>query len=117
MTVTNWGQQGTIPSSVRRAVRRRDGDQCQLRYPGCIGIYQQLDHRDNLASRGVRRIDDKPTAEDLQCVCVPCHKIKTSAEAQRGRGLAPRHVERDHRLGTVDLPSTFRYRPSSPASV
>lgn len=106
-----WGQSGTIPVAVQRAVRRRDGDECQLRYPGCTGVHEQFDHKVNLASRGIDRRNDKPKVADLQCVCVPCHKVKTQREAMVGRGLAPKPIEPDHRLGRVALPAAFRYRP------
>ncbi|DAZ90336.1 TPA_asm: HNH endonuclease [Mycobacterium phage prophiFSQJ01-1] len=73
-----------VPASVRRAVRIRDGDQCQLRYDGCTGDYEELDHIEGVAERGVDRRRTL-TVDELQCACRWCHKQKTAKQAARGR--------------------------------
>jgi 5-methylcytosine-specific restriction protein A len=81
------GRQGgsQIPARIRAAVRRRDGDSCQLRYAGCLGVGTQIDHRVNVATLGVARADSYDDEDNLQVVCVPCHKVKTSRESAEGR--------------------------------
>lgn len=113
MTWGNGNPKSQITRAVAQAVRRRDGDACQLMYPGCKGVHEQFDHKANLAGQGIARANDRPTVDDLQCVCKPCHKVKTQREALIGRGLAPKPIERDHTIGRVDLPPTFRYRPDA----
>jgi 5-methylcytosine-specific restriction endonuclease McrA len=88
-----------IPAAVKREVLNRDGGQCQLRYPVCTGAHEIFDHVHNLAARGIDRRDDKPTADDLQCVCRSCHKWKTALEARAGRQrrrTQPRRPARRH---------------------
>lgn len=91
-----------FPAQVVRAVRHRDRDECQLRYPGCLGVYQQIDHRVNVASTGVARAHASNDPEALQCVCVPCHDRKTAREASAGRQR---------------MRSRARRRPESPAGL
>ncbi|WP_204806756.1 HNH endonuclease [Mycobacterium riyadhense] len=81
------GRQGGshIPPRVRTAVRRRDNDECQLGYDGCIGIYQQIDHKISVADLGVARAHSYDDLDNLQCVCIPCHKKKVAAESAAGR--------------------------------
>lgn len=107
---TGRGTGSDVPKAVRRAVRLRDQDTCQLGYDCCTGTYEELDHIIGVAARGVDRMDTL-TVEELQCVCRPCHKRKTQWQAQQGRALGKREPERDHRLGQVLLPNAFRYAP------
>lgn len=69
---------GTARHKKQRArILRRDGYQCQLRYPDrCIGIATEMDHHRNVAAGG----SDDDT--NMQAVCHPCHAKKTSDEAQ-----------------------------------
>lgn len=73
-----------VPASVRRGVRIRDNDECQLRYDGCTGVYEELDHKDGVAQRGIDRRMTL-TVDELQCACRPCHKKKTARQAAQGR--------------------------------
>lgn len=107
------GQEGSgdhVPIAVRRAVRRRDGDTCQLGYAGCTGQYQELDHIDGIAARGVLRTSAL-TVDELQCVCRSCHKVKTQWQAKVGRGLGTPEPVRSNTIGRVPLPDGFRYAP------
>lgn len=91
----NRGRAGkrAVPAAVLRAVRVRDNGECQLRYPCCTGQFDHLDHKRNLASQHRSR-RDPVTADELQCVCVPCHKLKTQREAAAGRTSWRRPAER-----------------------
>ncbi|SBS71271.1 hypothetical protein MHPYR_640033 [uncultured Mycobacterium sp.] len=100
-----------VAEAVRRAVRRRDGDRCQLRYEGCTGYYQELDHIIGIAARGLQRRETVNDPDELQCVCKACHKQKTAWQAKVGRGLGAREPERSLWLGPVTLPAGFRYAP------
>lgn len=83
-----------VPAAVRRAVRSRDHDRCQLAYPGCTGWYEQLDHRINLATLGLsRQAPEANTVDLLQCVCTHCHTVKTRREAMDGRTWWKRQPE------------------------
>ena len=99
-----------IPAAVRRAVRRRDRDACQLGYVGCTGRYEVFDHTINVARLGMTRAQAN-TVDRLQCACRSCHQVKTQYEAAIGRGLGHDEPERDHRFGAVAMPAGFRYRP------
>ncbi|SBS78211.1 hypothetical protein MHPYR_520048 [uncultured Mycobacterium sp.] len=100
-----------VPEAVRRAVRRRDGDRCQLAYDGCTGYYQELDHIVGIAARGLQRRETVDDPNELQCVCKACHKQKTAWQAKIGRGLGALEPERSLWLGPVALPAGFRYAP------
>lgn len=112
--MTWQGQEGSgdhVPIAVRRAVRRRDGDTCQLGYEGCTGQYQELDHIDGLAARGGVLRTSALTIDELQCVCRSCHKVKTQWQAKVGRGLGTSEPLRSNTIGRVSLPDGFRYAP------
>ena len=92
-----WAKQSgnRIPAGVRRAVRQRDSDRCQLALPGCTGWYEDIDHINNLARLGISRSDQRGNyMANLQCVCKPCHNQKTQAEAMHGRTWWKRQPER-----------------------
>lgn len=100
-----------VPAAVRRAVRRRDGDTCQLGYTGCTGKYEELDHIEGVAARGVDRLNTL-TVDELQCACRHCHRIKTQWQAKVGRGLGTPEPLRANNIGTVPtMPPMFRYAP------
>lgn len=109
------GTSSNIPAAVRRYVRRRDRDTCQLGYAGCTGKHEVFDHTINVKRLGLPR-ELTLTPDHLQSACRHCHKIKTQHEAAVGRGLGPFEPERDHRVGRVELPPSFRYRPPDPAA-
>jgi len=75
----------------QRAARvlRRDGHRCQLRWPGCIGTATEVDHRTP---------GDDHREINLQAVCTPCHRKKSSREGNaaqaRRRALRFRPPER-----------------------
>jgi 5-methylcytosine-specific restriction endonuclease McrA len=83
-----------IRVGVIRAVRERDQDTCQLRYTGCTGGYEQIDHIRNVASTGLDRTAGLERPDDLQCVCRHCHNIKTQAEAKAAINRWKRTPER-----------------------
>ena len=41
-----------VPRAQRLRILQRDGYQCQLRYPGCAGHADEVDHVKNMASYG-----------------------------------------------------------------
>jgi len=95
----SWVERGVsnrIPVSVRRAVRERDGNECQLRYDGCTFVAEEIDHVVNVASTGMGRqqVNRRVTADDLQCVCRSCHRVKTAREISVGRNAYKRRSER-----------------------
>lgn len=59
----------------RRRILRRDKT-CQLRYPGCVHLPTEVDHREP---------GDNHDDANLQAVCAPCHRTKTQAEAADAR--------------------------------
>lgn len=72
----------TTPEHREQRLRILDRDhyRCQLRYPDrCIGKATEMDHRQNLASRGS---DDD---SNMQAACRPCHAKKSSNEGNRAR--------------------------------
>lgn len=85
-----------IPNAVRRAVRERDGNECQLRYDGCTFEGEEIDHIVNVASTGVGRqeVNRRVTADELQVVCRACHARKTAREISVGRNAWKRQRER-----------------------
>lgn len=68
-----------ISPKLRRRVLARDGGRCQIRWPGCLGEGVEVDHIIPHSEGG--SID----LENLQAVCIACHKHKTQTEAQRAR--------------------------------
>ncbi|OBB76808.1 HNH endonuclease [Mycobacterium sp. 852014-52144_SCH5372336] len=63
---------------VRPAVLRRDGYQCQLRFPGiCVGRATEVDHVREVSDGGVDSV------ENGIAVCIPCHRRKTAKHAAR----------------------------------
>jgi 5-methylcytosine-specific restriction protein A len=98
--MSNWGtgssaRVGTARHKKQRArILRRDGYQCQLRHPGCLGTATDMDHIVNVAAGGS---DDD---SNMQALCHECHKKKTSREA-----VAARAAKRDRlRLPTAKHP-------------
>lgn len=75
-----WGSgRGGRPWRRKRAaVLVRDQYTCQS--CGTITLDLEVDHIVNIAQGGT---DDE---ENLQALCVPCHKLKTAEESARGAG-------------------------------
>lgn len=84
------GTPSGIPEKLRQKIFERDNWTCQLQYPDrCIGLTPgsavlQVDHIKNLASLGLPRGHNDE--ENLQAVCVPCHRKKTSNEGLAAQG-------------------------------
>jgi 5-methylcytosine-specific restriction protein A len=65
-------------------VLKRDGYQCRLRGPRCIGKATECDHIIN-----VKSFTDPNQAEadtNCQAACRPCHQDKTAQEGVQARG-------------------------------
>ena len=69
---------------VRADVLERDGYQCQLGYPGCLGEASEVDHIISIAATGTAR-RDALDADWCAAVCSACHRRKTAQEAKAGR--------------------------------
>lgn len=92
---TNGGPGSKIPTPVKRTVRARQHNRCNTINPTiCTGQIQQFDHIVNVKTQRIdRRQANDPNG--IQGLCIPCHKVKTQAEAQaaraRGKRTPPRH--------------------------
>jgi 5-methylcytosine-specific restriction protein A len=77
-----WGSgRGGRPWRRKRAaILVRDEYTCQA--CGIITLHLEVDHIVNRARGGS---DDE---ENLQALCIPCHKLKTAAESAEGAGRA-----------------------------
>ena len=64
-------------ANLRRQVFARDGHTCAT----CGAYGNEVDHIDN------RRGPGYDSLENLQVLCTPCHKAKTTIESQRARGM------------------------------
>jgi 5-methylcytosine-specific restriction endonuclease McrA len=60
----------------RLAVLERDGWCCRLRFAPCVGAASDADH--------IKAGDDH-RLENLQAVCEPCHRVKSSREGHEAR--------------------------------
>ena len=67
----------------RRDVLARDKGSCQIRGPRCIGRATHADHLTPVAEGGAEY-----DLDNGQAACEPCHKVKSLAEATRGRQRA-----------------------------
>lgn len=75
-----------VSTTTRQRILRRDGAQCAA--CGTLSPPFEIDHIDN------RRTSLYHQDENLQVLCVPCHRLKTQQEAQRGfRRKYPRRVD------------------------
>lgn len=70
---------------IRREILERDAGQCQLRLTGCLRTATAVDHIKPAAYGGGHE------ASNLQAVCEPCHRKKTSADRPRERRGPERH--------------------------
>lgn len=64
-----WVTNRALAQKVRAAVLQRDGYQCRLRLPGCLGRATEVDHIVPRAAGGpVFDLDN------LRAVCASCHR-------------------------------------------
>lgn len=73
-----------VDERLSRVVMRRDNRRCQIQSPECTGRAFAVDHIIPVFEGGTDDIDN------LQAVCIPCHALKTQAEAQRSRSRVSR---------------------------
>lgn len=72
---------------IRPAALKRDGYECQLRYPGiCTGRASEVDHIIEVSQGG----DD--SLENTRSVCRPCHRRRTAVSAANTRHQSPRRT-------------------------
>ncbi|WP_165242109.1 HNH endonuclease [Corynebacterium lizhenjunii] len=71
-----------VPTKLRNRILNRDSHTCQQ--CGAQNTPLEVDHRKSLKSGG----DHSP--ENLQALCVPCHKVKTQQEATLWRSKVKR---------------------------
>jgi hypothetical protein len=75
-----------IPQWVKHIVNTRQDDMCITIDPTkCWGTIDEYDHIINVKATGKtrRELDRDPNL--LQGLCLPCHSVKTQAEARAGR--------------------------------
>lgn len=87
-----------VPERIRRVVFARDGRACQLGLAGCTGDAEEVDHIVPWFEGG------REDLGNLRAVCRACHKLKTQAEAQRGRArVSAKRSEPVHPASRVGL--------------
>ena len=89
MTWESGGTRQVSPEFRRNRplVLERDKRICQLTWRGCINVATEVDHKRNFARGG------KDSMDNLQAVCVECHKRKTAVEARASREKAKRDAK------------------------
>lgn len=75
----------------RRAVLERDGHQCQINGPRCLGRATEVDHKGDSTDHRLPM---------LQAVCSPCHASKTGRDARARQPNRARPPERHPGLVT-----------------
>jgi 5-methylcytosine-specific restriction protein A len=73
---------------LRAEVLERDGHQCQVRGPNCIGYANEADHDANIAAGGAE-LDPA----NARAICNPCHTEKTRRESAQGQAAWKRTPE------------------------
>lgn len=73
-------------STLRKAVLERDCHQCNL----CGAHATHVDHRHNQRAGGNNHPDN------LQALCLPCHRAKTAREGAGARSVKMRHPAEQH---------------------
>lgn len=89
-----------IPQAVKRFVRARAGDECELRLVGYCRVDYKLayDHfgepgKDGVTeSGGPDKVSNDP--EHIRLVCEPCHNQHTQQQARRGQNAWKLQPER-----------------------
>jgi 5-methylcytosine-specific restriction endonuclease McrA len=61
---------------LRKAIRQRDRNECQIKLPGCRGIAQSVDHRIEPGPPSAGRDDLFWAAWNLQSACRSCNTAK-----------------------------------------
>lgn len=85
MAWENGGAGSKIPIGIKKLVRDRQGNQCVcLDSSFCTGQIDQFDHIVNIKALRIERKDGNDP-NNLQGVCIPCHKKKIQQEALAGR--------------------------------
>jgi 5-methylcytosine-specific restriction protein A len=69
---------------VRQQVLERDDHRCQLRYPGCRGRADEVDHGVDVAMGGALY-----DVDNCRAVCGACHRRRSNAKRQRSRQSPP----------------------------
>ncbi|CQD07199.1 HNH endonuclease [Mycolicibacterium conceptionense] len=86
MAWQNGGAGSKIPAKVKRTVRHRQRNQCAVYdITVCTGQIDAIDHVINVKTLGLPRAETNTDLENLQGLCLPCHKKKTSAEAHAAK--------------------------------
>ena len=68
---------------LRKAVRQRDGNVCQIRLPGCKGIATQVDHVVEPGPPHLKRDAQFFDANNLQAACRSCNVAKRNARRNK----------------------------------
>ena len=86
-----WSNSGHVSTSTRRRILARDSHTCQR--CGATGVPLEINHIDNTRGPGYDR------DENLEALCVPCHRVETlreTAEGHRARRARGRHPQEAH---------------------
>ncbi|MGH9281636.1 MAG: HNH endonuclease [Acidimicrobiales bacterium] len=67
----------------RLRILNRDGHTCQVRFSVCAGLATEVDH--------IIPGDDHSDA-NLQAICTPCHRLKSSSEGGRAAYARRMHI-------------------------
>lgn len=88
-----------VKPHIRKKILTRDNHTCQR----CGGVGVEVDHINNTRGPGYDDLDN------LQALCVSCHKAKTQREAQAGRAARVARVKRPPTPSFCDIPHTSRF--------
>lgn len=84
---------------LRKAIRARDRNVCQLRLPGCRGAATQVDHRVEPGPPELGRDDLFFDATNLRASCRPCNISKRNSRtadlARQAQGLPAKQTQPD----------------------
>lgn len=85
MAWQNGGQGSKIPERIKRTVRHRQRNQCAgFDLSVCTGHLDEFDHIVNVKALGIAR-SEANDVDNIQGLCIPCHKKKTALEAVQGK--------------------------------
>lgn len=83
---------------IRRRILRRDSYRCKVGTPGvCVRVATEVDH--------IRAGDDHRDS-NLQAICTPCHKLKSSSEGGTAASTKRRQIKNRFRR-TEDHPGAM----------
>ena len=84
MAWANGGVGSKIPASIKRTIRQQQQGRCNTIDPNvCTGQIDEYDHIINVKILGIDRAHANDPS-NIQGLCIPCHKVKTQAEARAG---------------------------------